>query len=76
MELDQHHIIKFLYIKDFKLNDITMKLSNLYKYDTYIKSNFKYEFHQFKFERIGWTYNMLIGDHLSMNVKARFLSTL
>jgi hypothetical protein len=46
MELKRRHIVKFLHLKGFKLDDIVTKLSNLYSQDVCARSSVKYWLHQ------------------------------
>jgi hypothetical protein len=42
MELEQLHIIKFVYLKGLKLGDIAVELSSLDDQDAYAKLSIKY----------------------------------
>jgi hypothetical protein len=51
LELEQHHIIKLLYVKSFKLNDIAVSFSTLYRQTIHAKPSIKYRLQELKLER-------------------------
>jgi hypothetical protein len=51
MELEQHHIIKFLNIKGLKLGYIAVELSSLDGQDAYTRSSLKYCLHEHRLGR-------------------------
>jgi hypothetical protein len=55
MELEQHHIIKFLHLTDLKLGDIVVELSSLSGKDAHTRSSIKYWLHQLRLGRIDLT---------------------
>jgi hypothetical protein len=65
MELEQHHVFKFLHLKGLKLGDIAVELSSLYGQDAYARSRIKHWLHQLRLGRKNLTTQDVSGDRLS-----------
>jgi hypothetical protein len=46
MELEQHHVIKFLHVKGLKLDETAKESSNIYDLDAYAPQIIKYWLHK------------------------------
>jgi hypothetical protein len=51
MELEEHHVIKFLHVKGTKLNEIAPEPSGPYDRDVYFPPSMKYWLHQIRLGR-------------------------
>jgi hypothetical protein len=76
MELQQRHIIKFLHLKDLKLDDIVTKLFDVYGQDVSAKPSIKYWLHPLRLGRKDLTTQHMGGRPTLGNTNNGILSIL
>jgi hypothetical protein len=76
MEVEQCCTIKFLHLKGFRLGDIVVELSTLYREDAYTAPSIKYWLHQLKLGRTDLTTPHVDGRPHLDDTDAEILSVL
>jgi hypothetical protein len=76
MELEQRHIIELLHLKNLKLGDVAVELSNVYGQDAHPRSSIKYWLHQLKLRRKDLTTQRVGGRSPLHDTDTEILSVL